>query len=219
MTALRLSTLAILAGLAPAAAVAADLPTHKSPAPPLMAAPAADAGFYAGAFAGGVFGGMTTNPGSAGNSAGFSTGTVLGYKWRYSSWTFGVEGDITSNWLTQKFGSVGGAPATQIDNVYAVHARARVGYQLGMFEPFVAGGFALTEIAQSRQFPAEFIGASSRRPGWTIGGGVDARLALPLSAIRRCAPNISTTGWSRPISTSAGSSIAPAAPSNMRAWR
>ena len=180
MSAPRLSASLLLAVFAPVAAAAADLPTTKSPAAPPVAAPLADSGFYAGAFVGGAFGGFTTRPGASSDAAGFTTGTLLGYKWRYAPWTFGLEGDISSNSLTQKFGGVGGAPATQIDSVYAIHARARVGYQLGNFEPFVAGGFVLTDIAQSRQAPAEFDGASSRRPGWTLGAGVDANFALPL---------------------------------------
>lgn len=181
MTASKASVLAVLVGLAPAAAFAADLPTHKSPvAPPVAAAPYLDSGFYVGAFAGGAFGGLTTSPGSAANATGFTTGTLAGYKWRFSTWTFALEGDISSNSLTQKFRSGGLAPPTQIDNVYAVHARARLGYQLGNFEPFIAGGFVLTDIDQQRQSPAEFFGASSRRPGWTLGAGVDANFDVPV---------------------------------------
>jgi outer membrane immunogenic protein len=177
--ALRLTALTVLAALAPGLALAADLPTRKAPvAPPV--APAADSGFYAGAFAGAEFGGLTTSPGSAQNAWGFSTGTLLGYKWRFSPWTFGVEGDISSNTMTQKFSARGGFPATQIDSVYSIHARGRLGYQMGDFEPFLAGGFVWSEIAQQQQSPTPFVGASSLRPGWTLGGGVDAHFALPL---------------------------------------
>ena len=180
MSALRLSLFVTLMALAPAAAHAADLPTNKQPPAPPVAAPTQDSGFYAGAFVGGAFAGFATSPGASSSAAGFTTGTLLGYKWRYAPWAFGFEGDIASNSLTQKFGGASGAPATEIDSVYAVHARARVGYQIGDFEPFVAGGFALTDVAQSQQPPAEFEGASSRRPGWTLGAGVDAYFVLPI---------------------------------------
>ena len=186
MSVLRPSLIALLAALAPIAANAADLPTRKAPTPPVVA-PAGNSGLYTGAFVGGTFGGLSTSPGASSTAAGFTTGTLLGYKWRYAPWTFGLEGDIASNSLTQTFGGRNGAPPTRIESVYALHARARIGYQLGDFEPFVAGGFALTDIAQSRAAPAEFDGASSRRPGWTIGAGVDANFNLPflgLSTVR-----------------------------------
>src|SRR4051794_40095790 len=180
MNAFRLTALTTLAALAPAFASAADLPTRKGMAAPPIAAPVADSGFYAGAFAGAEFGGLTTNLGAASNAWGFATGTLLGYKWRYAPWTFGVEGDISSNTMTQKFAARGGFPATQIDSVYSIHARGRLGYQIGNFEPFVAGGFVWSEIDQQGQSPTPFIGASSLRPGWTFGAGVDANFSLPL---------------------------------------
>jgi len=168
------------AALAPALASAADLPTHKEPAAPPVVTATPGSGFYVGSFAGAEFGGLTTSPGASSGAVGFASGALLGYKWRYSPWSFGIEGDVSSNSLTQKFRGAGGAPPTEIDSVYSIHGRARLGYQLGDFEPFVAGGFVLSDIAQSRQSPAEFDGASSLRPGWTLGAGVDANLMLPI---------------------------------------
>jgi opacity protein-like surface antigen len=171
-----LLNLAAIAALMPAApAWAGDLPPDS---PPVRWG----SGLYAGAFLGGAFSNLTTRPSgtTSGTSAGVTTGTLVGYMWRINPWALGVEGDITANALTQKFTGAGGFPATGVDSIYALHARGRLGYTIGAFEPFIAAGLAYDRLAQYRQAPAEFDGASSVRPGWTIGAGVDARVQLPL---------------------------------------
>ncbi len=213
MKALGVTVLATLAAISPGLARAADLPTHKSFAAPPAAAPPAETGLYVGALAGAEFGGLTTNPGAASNAWGLATGTLLGYKWRVSPWTLGVEGDISSSTMTQKFAARGGFPATQIDSVYSIHARGRLGYQIGNFEPFVAGGFVWSELAQQGQSPTPFLGASGLRPGWTLGAGVDANLALPLLGPTTIRVEYLYDRLQQATSTSTASSTAPAAPS------
>ena len=171
-----MSALVVAMACASAANAADLLPTTKPAA--IAPAPVAPSGFYAGAFVGGAFSGLSTTMSSGSTASGFTTGTLLGYKWRVNPWSFGFEGDVSSNSLTQKFS--GFAPATAVDNVYSGHARARVGYDIGGFEPFVAGGFAFDRLNQYGQSPNEMIGASSVRPGWTLGAGVDWRVNLPV---------------------------------------
>ena len=127
-------------------------------------------------------------------SPGYNTGVLVGYKWLVSPWVLGVEGDIDSNSLTQRFSGPSGALGTQVDSIYAVHVRGLVGYRMGDFEPFVAGGLASDYQVQSRQTPNEYIGASSLRAGWTLGAGVDFNVEFAHSGRLHPAGRISLRG-------------------------
>jgi outer membrane immunogenic protein len=179
----------------PAAALAADLPSKA--APPIFApAPAANwAGFYAGSFVGGSFEHFATRQITSASGAAFgaTTGVLVGYNWQTGALVYGLEGDIGSNYGAKKFSAKPGLVANQIDSIYAIHARARLGYDMGAFMPFVAGGLAYNRAEQYRQSPLDYDGQTHNLAGWTIGAGVDAKVNLPilgLSVLR--APNIST---------------------------
>ena len=179
-----LSSLGLLASVvSPVAAFGADLPA-LSPPPAFTPPPPVSAwtGFYAGAFLGGTSGSFTTTQAAraSGSSFGFTTGTLAGFAFQSGSLVYGVEGDIATNSLDKKFAPQPGLVGNEIDSVYELHARARLGYDLGNYLPFIAGGAAIDRLYQYQTFPNEFDGSARDRVGWTIGAGVDAKVALPV---------------------------------------
>src|SRR5579863_1868341 len=170
-------------GLGLSGALAADLPAPAPTPASFSPAPAEDwAGFYAGSFAGieeGLF--STKGTASASGAAwGFSTGALVGYNLQNDAIVYGLEGDITSNNAIGKFNARPGLLANQVDNLYTLHARARLGYDLGRFLPFLAVGAAYGRSEQYHQAPLDFDGDTQNRLGWTIGAGVDVKVMLPL---------------------------------------
>jgi opacity protein-like surface antigen len=168
--------------IAPAGAFAADLPSKAAP-PVLSPASVANwSGFYAGSFIGGSLDSFSTreNASASGTAFGGTTGALIGYNWQRGALVYGVEGDIGSNYVTRQFSAKPGLVANQLDSIYAMHARARIGYDLGRFMPFLAGGFAYNRAEQYRQAPFEFDGQTGELAGWTIGAGVDAKVDLPV---------------------------------------
>jgi outer membrane immunogenic protein len=166
----------------PAAAFAADFPS-KTTLPVLSPAPAANwAGFYAGSFVGGSLERFSTRQSASASGAAFgaTTGALVGYNWQSGALVYGLEGDLGSNYGAKKFAARPGLVANQIDSIYAIHARARFGYDMGAFMPFVAGGLAYNRAEQYRQAPFEFDGQTQGLAGWTIGAGVDAKVTLPI---------------------------------------
>jgi outer membrane immunogenic protein len=175
------SLAAIVAAFAPIGAIAADLPSKAAP-PVLSPEPVVNwAGFYAGSFVGGAVGSFATRQSAAENGTAFggTVGTLVGYNWQSGALVYGVEGDIGSNYLTRRFDAKPGLVASEVDSLYSLHARARLGYDMGRFMPFIAGGVAYNRADQYQQAPLDFDGQSRTLPGWTIGAGVDAKVTLP----------------------------------------
>ncbi|WP_158815452.1 outer membrane protein [Methylocapsa sp. S129] len=160
-------------------AFAADLPAPAviSPEPVVNWA-----GLYAGSFVGGAIGSFATRQNVAESrvALGAATGALVGYNWQNGALVYGLDGDIGSNYLTRKFGAAAGVVANEAESIYAMHARARVGYDVGGFMPFVAGGLAYDKTDQFQRAPLDFDGEARNRAGWTLGAGVDAKVNLPL---------------------------------------
>jgi opacity protein-like surface antigen len=172
-----------LAALVAFSAFAADLPSPALTPATLSPAPAPDwRGLYAGSFAGveqGIF--STRQTASASGTAwGFSTGVLVGYNWQSGLIVYGLEGDISNNSATSSFGAVPGLVANGVDNLYALHARGRLGYDLGAFLPFAAVGAAYGRTEQYQLAPLDSHGETQDRLGWTAGAGVDVKVALPI---------------------------------------
>jgi outer membrane immunogenic protein len=171
-----------LATLLPLSAQAADLPAPPPPVafPPL---PVSDwRGPYAGTFVGAGLGVFSTREtaSASGSGTGFTTGVLGGYNWQTGAIVYGLEGDIATNTMQHSFAGAPGLTANTVEEIYALHGRARLGYDLGAFMPFVAGGVAFGQNEQFRQAPLEFDGATHNSTGWTLGAGVDVKVALPL---------------------------------------
>lgn len=172
-----------LTALAPQGAQGADLPTRKTPVPILAQAPAPDwSGLYAGTIVGVGLGVYTTREtASASASApGLLTGALIGYNWQYGAIVYGLESDLSANYAKGKIAAAPGLVANNVDNIYALHGRARLGYDLGVFMPFIAGGLVYGRNEQYQQAPLDFDGDTHGRLGWTLGAGVDVKVNLPL---------------------------------------
>ena len=178
----RLSSLGLFASLvSPIAAFGADLPA-PSPPPAVYAPPSNWSGFYGGAFAGGAIGSFSTSQATSasGNAFGYTTGVLAGFSFQSGSLVYGVEGDIASMTLNKKFAAQPGLVANEIEGVYELHGRARLGWDIGDYLPFIAGGAAIDRIYQFQTSPFDFLGAAQDRVGWTIGAGVDAKVTFPI---------------------------------------
>jgi outer membrane immunogenic protein len=180
----RLTVLGLFAAVvSPGATFAADLPTKKTPpAVPVVASPPNWSGFYAGAFVGGLGGDFSTSQAlqASGTGFGFNTGTLFGYSLESGHVVYGIEGDVATNSLSHKFAARPGLVGNKIESAYEMHGRARLGYDMGGYLPFIAGGAALDHIYQYQNNPNDFDGASRSQLGWTIGAGVDAKVNLPI---------------------------------------
>lgn len=192
-------------------AFAADLPTKKeapvAPPPP----PFSWTGFYLGVYAGGAFGGPNMQeingigelaflPGqlTAANlhPNAFVGGAFAGYNYEFPSAVVlggeaefgGSAGNVTG---VTNSGVIPGAPAIEnniptynkFDQTWVFRARARLGYAMGSFLPFVAGGVSVTNASLGLTFPCPNFpdpgittytaSATKSFTGFNIGAGVD----------------------------------------------
>jgi outer membrane immunogenic protein len=177
----RLAIFVAAANLA-VSAQAADLPSRALPASFLAPAPVASwAGFYAGSVYGFGFAQVTSRQTGSNNSSfdGQTGGGLIGYDWQSSSLVYGLEGDITQHLIRGDMAAVPGLVASHVETLYSGRVRARLGYDLGDFLPFVAAGVATNGFYQSDVAPLA-TGAVRRETGWTAGAGLDWKVALPV---------------------------------------
>ena len=175
----------VLALLAPASALAADPGAPQSGFP--------TSGFYVGGHMGYLFGNGTAtlaDPAgvqSAGGSTPYGTfygGVQAGYEHYFPSrLMLGVELDMSfanysdlADVLSYRATGTGTANE-QLE--YLASLRARAGYAMGPWTPFVTGGIAWASTRVSRTDLTtgnEDASPGNVRLGWTVGGGVDYRL-------------------------------------------
>ena len=165
------------------AARAADLPSGTLPPSLLTPTPVATwAGFYAGSVYGFGFAQVTSRQ-AASNSVsvnGQTGGGLIGYNWQNGPFVYGLEGDITLHLIR---GDMAGVPGllvpSHVDTLYTGRVRARLGYDLGDFLPFIDAGVATNEFYQA-DVPPLVSGSVRRATGWTAGAGLDWKVALPI---------------------------------------
>lgn len=177
------ATIAALLGTClPGAVLAADLPSRAAPPSFLAAAPLATwEGFYAGSFygVGNTRFRSTQAVSRSVTKTGQTGGALAGFNFQYGALVYGFEGDIGLHLIrTNNPGAVGLLPHS-VDTLYSGHLRARLGYDMGAFLPFVAGGLAYNESYVRDNAPNDFNGATKRRYGWTAGAGVDWKVDAP----------------------------------------
>ena len=172
----------LLALAAPVGALAADLPSRSPPPSFIAAAPASNwEGFYAGTFIGGGSTKFTSSQidSRSVTKTGQTGGPLAGYNFQTGAFVYGFEGDLGLHLIrTLNPGSVG-LVAHNVDTLYSGHLRGRLGYDLGAFLPFVAGGLAYNESYVSLPGVAGDRGAVKSRYGWTAGAGVDWKVTAP----------------------------------------
>jgi outer membrane immunogenic protein len=162
---------ALLAGVA-TSALAADLPSHKAPPPPMPAyAPQAFSwtGFYIGVNGGYGFG---SDGKDFGNPSGGLVGVTAGYNYQIGQLVLGVESDWDWADLTKS-----GLYSSRVDDLFT--ARARAGYAIDRALLYVTGGYA---GAEDKISIAGFGSQSDWRNGGVIGGGLEYAFTNNISA-------------------------------------
>jgi outer membrane immunogenic protein len=192
-------TIAVFLTLNAVGAQAADLPVYTKAAP---VAPPSWSGPYMGLSAGygtghsdqtdpGVV--IPTDDGGGGTEDGHYSlggglvGATLGYSWQQENWVFGLEGDYS--WANIHGSSPVCGPNTGFPHPCGTGldalgtARGRLGYAMGpsgSVLPYITGGLAVGDL---RGWDS-LVGAegSGFRVGWTVGVGVEAKIAPQWSA-------------------------------------
>jgi outer membrane immunogenic protein len=173
---MRLALAALL--LTSTSAFAADLAPQPMPIAPVFSW----TGFYAGVHAGAVFSDAKATDTLFGarakfNNTGFIGGGHVGYNEQFdNNIVIGLEGDIDYSSLSKTTSEFfGGTPGTaKFQSDWQGSVRARAGYALDQFLPYVTGGVAFGDEKFSVEVPG--IGGASQsktRVGWTAGGGVE----------------------------------------------
>ncbi len=165
-----LSSVAAIGLLAAGAASAADLPSRKGPvAAPVYVPVFTWTGFYVGANAGYAWGNVNANGfANVGNLDGFVGGGQVGYNCQIGQFVVGAEADFQGADLSSgnNLGLVG------VKTEYFGTVRARLGFAVDRFLPYVTGGWAYGNVKTS--IPAlAFSSDRSHTGGWTVGGGVE----------------------------------------------
>ena len=160
---------------------AADLPARTAPTPVFVAPVLSNwTGFYAGSTYGYDFTNFHTRQANGAarslDKSGQSGGGFVGYNYEYNKVVVGAEGGIDLN-LVRGNERLGGAGLpTHLDSLYDIRLRGRLGYDLGIFMPFIAGGAVINESYQSAEAPLNASGANHQSVGYTIGAGVDVKV-------------------------------------------
>jgi outer membrane immunogenic protein len=170
----RLIVAALMAGVA-SGAMAADLPSHKSPyAPaPMYVQPAFTwTGFYVGINGGYGFGGIGDT--NFGNPSGGLVGGTVGYNYQMGQFVVGGEADLDWADLSAKNTFTNFAY-----NNYHVNAitteRLRLGYAVDRALFYVTGGYAgvSTHASITDNFNGVYASQDSWRSGGVVGGGIE----------------------------------------------
>ena len=194
---------ALMAGAA-TSALAADLPTRKSPvAPaPMYSQPAFTwGGLYLG-INGGYAYAATGNTNFASPNGGMIGGT-LGYNWQMGQIVFGAEGDFDYAFTKQSnnFAFVNGGVAVTGANSYRVNwittERLRLGYAVDRALFYVTGGFAAVDAHATVNGNFGNFAQNNWRGGGVIGGGIEYAFTNNISAKAEYlwAPLQSQTYW------------------------
>ncbi|WP_020178782.1 outer membrane protein [Methylopila sp. M107] len=160
------------------AASAADLPIE--PAPVAVEVPSFSwTGPYLGVQAGYGWGKSKIAGFKGLDPKGALVGGYAGYNFEYNGLLLGVETDF--NWSDQDDkinGRVGRLPASVKNEVnWAGATRGRVGFAVGRFVAYGAGGVAYADRKLSVRVGAAGASASKTAVGWTVGGGVETAIA------------------------------------------
>ena len=172
------STVALIAATG---AQAADAIVYEEPAP-VMAAPTFT---WNGAYLGGQVGygwgksRFDVDGFDLGNVKpdGFLGGLYAGYNFDLgNNVVLGVDGDITYNNLKDSssfFDDEIEGPSLESKLRWSGAVRARAGYAVDRFLPYLAGGVAFGKVKNTISLGDESVSQSKTHVGWTVGAGVD----------------------------------------------
>ncbi len=108
---------------------------------------------------------------------GFAGGALIGGSVQMGALVGGVEADIMWNTARRDYTNqvFVGDRLTLSAPTFAT-ARARLGYAMGAFQPFVTGGLALGTFMANYTIAPFSASVTTTRTGWTLGAGVDYAL-------------------------------------------
>lgn len=170
-----LTTMAIFAGFSNA--YAADAIQYQEPAPAIAAPSFSWTGGYAGAQIGYGWGKSDyTSLFDDGQlkPKGFLGGVYAGYNFALeNNVVLGVDADVTYNNLKKDHATLTAEYETKL--LWSGAVRARAGYAVDRFLPYLAGGVAFGQVKNSYGIPAvnNVYTDKETLTGWTIGAGVD----------------------------------------------
>lgn len=181
----RLTLLAFTCAFAAATvtgASAADIPRPIYKAPPfpapVFAPPYSWNGFYVGANGGYAWGKANidspTGSSSTDTTTGWMFGVTVGYNYQMGNWVVGFEGDFDYALIKGNPTNVVGTSCIgggcEVKSVFFGTARARFGYAMDRFLPYITGGGAIGSLKIS----APSGTSENDTPyGWTVGGGLE----------------------------------------------
>jgi outer membrane immunogenic protein len=185
-----------LSSAAAAVAHAADMP-YPVKGPPLIEVPRGWAGLYIGGQVG--YGADAVRWRNIGMSALFSPpnsltrdvgggvigGGQVGYNFQFNRIVLGIEGSLSAADFDRSFASPY-FPATDVWSsklTWLTTATGRIGYSLDSWLPYIKGGFAAGNVETSIASNAVgvFSQSSAVHSGWTVGGGVEVKVAPKFS--------------------------------------
>jgi outer membrane immunogenic protein len=179
---------AALAALIVSQASAADLPTHKAPAPPPMVAPAFTwTGCYVGLHIGGDIGRVEAGAPAAvsADTSGVIGGGQLGCNYQFQSFVIGAEGEIWGSGLN---GSTSFAPAPGVAALPTINGTAksdfagdvalRAGFAIDRALIYGKVGAAWADYQFSASSPGFGTSASDVFSSVLVGGGVEYALDM-----------------------------------------
>jgi len=114
-------------------------------------------------------------PETKATSKGFVGGIYTGYNFNVgNNVILGTELDATSNFGKGNAKDMSGYSTYATTKTrWAGAARARVGYAMDRFLPYVAGGVAFAGIKDTLKTDDSGFKSDKTRAGWTVGGGID----------------------------------------------
>ena len=169
-----------------ASARAADLDltaARRAPPPTPVATSSPWAGFYAGALYGAGYASVRSSRATSRTAAawGQTSGALIGYLFQSGSLVYGPEGGIDFHLLRPENGGAPGLAASVNDTLETFRLRARVGYNLGSFLPFVAAGLAASKAYEMNYpWPLDEYGQSRWETGVSLGAGLEWRFVAPV---------------------------------------
>lgn len=176
-----LALIALGAALGAAPALAADIPARMpTKAPPMVVPDYNWSGWYVGINAGGAWGRTNWHDVGANasigrfNTTGGMVGGTIGANWQFGRWVLGLESDM--DWTNIKgANNTACAPGCETRNNWLGTTRGRVGYAVNNWVlPYFTGGAAYGDVQVGPQGTTQ---DTTTKLGWTVGGGVEARIA------------------------------------------
>ncbi|NKB83148.1 outer membrane protein [Brucella grignonensis] len=170
------STVALLAATG---AKAADAVVYEEPAPVIVAPSFTWNGAYLGGQIGYGWGKSRFDGGLDVKPDGFLGGLYAGYNFDLgNSVVLGIDGDVTYNNLKDSaaiYNDAGVDTGVDIESKlrWSGAVRARAGYAVDRFLPYIAGGVAFGSVKNTLDDGVDSISQSKTLTGWTAGAGVD----------------------------------------------